>query len=219
MIFKRCLQISTNSRRIRTIEAPRPSAIPFRNPYRAILRRDYPEPLIALLAFILGIWLWDHYFGKVEGYPPGTEEISLIKIDRDLRLADAMSGDPAWLRWVAGVDRPATARVDALSALEKLSRENSMSLPGLEAYAILKATHEKLPVEETLAEFMQGQGPLDFTETAKLLDAGSGTPTAWPLASRHARARSRAAACRPAWQAPGPFPGIGRTASGRSSGP
>ena len=42
-------------------------SIPPGNPYRAILRRDYPEPLIALLAFILGIWLWDHYFGKIAG--------------------------------------------------------------------------------------------------------------------------------------------------------
>ena len=58
-----------------------------RNPYLEILRRDYPEPLIALLAFVLGIWLWDHYFGKSQGYEPGTEEVALVKIDRDLRLA------------------------------------------------------------------------------------------------------------------------------------
>ena len=77
------------------------------NPYRVILRRDYPEPLIALLAFILGIWLWDHYFGKTEGYVPGTEEIAMVKIDRDLRLADAMEEDPKWLKWLVGVDKPA----------------------------------------------------------------------------------------------------------------
>lgn len=39
------------------------------------MRRDIPEPLIALLCFVLGIWLWDHYFGKDAGYAPGTEEM------------------------------------------------------------------------------------------------------------------------------------------------
>ena len=67
-----------------------------------------------LLAFILGVWLWDHYFGKPAGYPPGTEEIALVKIDRDLRLADAMAADPAWLRWLAGVDEPQAARATAV---------------------------------------------------------------------------------------------------------
>ena len=52
----------------RVIQKSAPDSIPPGNPYRAILRRDYPEPLIALLAFILGIWLWDHYFGKEQGY-------------------------------------------------------------------------------------------------------------------------------------------------------
>ena len=139
------------------------------------MRRDYPEPLIALLAFILGVWLWDHYFGQSAGYPPGTEEVALVKIDRDLRLADAMEGDPAWLCWLAGVDAPAAARRDGMLALEKLAADGSMSLPGLEAYAILKAVRQQQPVRETLAETMQGQMISGIAESSEKLANHQGT--------------------------------------------
>jgi membrane protease YdiL (CAAX protease family) len=150
-------------------------AIPARNPYRETLRRDYPEPLIALLVFILGIWLWDHYFGTSEKYAPGTEEIALIKIDRDLRLADAMAADPPWIRWVAGVDDPLTARKHSLRALEKLILAESIGLPGLEAFAILKATTEQRPIPEMLAEIMQGQMLTTFNSGSECLADGRGT--------------------------------------------
>jgi membrane protease YdiL (CAAX protease family) len=149
--------------------------IPPRNPYRAILRREYPEPLIAMLAFILGIWLWDHYFGKAEGYAPGTEEIALVKIDRDLRLADAMVDDPGWLRWLAGVDDPESARKTALEVFQNLAKENAITLPGLEAFAIVKAEQDKLEVRGVLAEVMQGQMISDFAETSERLANHQGT--------------------------------------------
>jgi membrane protease YdiL (CAAX protease family) len=174
MNFKRCLQILPEFRNSATIKAASTSSIPTRNPYRAILRRDYPEPLIALLAFILGIWLWDHYFGKSAGYPPGTEEVALVKIDRDLRLADAMEGDPAWLRRLVGVDAPAAVRRDGLLALQKLAADGSMSLPGLEAYAILNAVHKQQPVRETLAETMQGRMISGFVEKSEKLASHQG---------------------------------------------
>ncbi len=170
-----CLQIQPEFEDFRAISLAPSSTIPQRNPYRAILRRDYPEPLIALLAFILGIWLWDHYFGKSAGYAPGTEEIALIKIDRDLRLADAMDADSTLLRWLAGVDKPAAVRNDGLTVLRKLAADGSMSLPGLEAYAILKATDEGLPLREILAETMQGQINSDFMETSLALANHGGT--------------------------------------------
>lgn len=170
-----CLQIPLESEDSRTINpAPLP-LIPARNPYRAILRRDYPEPLIALLAFILGLWLWDHYFGKSSGYAPGTEQIALIKIDRDLRLADAMEGDPDWLRWLAGVGMPHSVQSDGLTALRKLAADGSMSLSGLEAHTILKAETEGRPVRESLAETMEGQMKLDFMETSVALANHRGT--------------------------------------------
>jgi membrane protease YdiL (CAAX protease family) len=145
------------------------------NPYRAILRRDYPEPLIALLAFILGIWLWDHYFGKSEGYAPGTEEIALVKIDRDLRLADAMEEDPKWLKWLVGVDEPATTRADAIQVFRKLAAEKSISPQGLEAFAIVRAVHEGLPLQESLGEVLQGGMISEFQETSEQLAAHRGT--------------------------------------------
>ena len=145
------------------------------NPYRTILRREYPEPLIALLAFVLGIWLWDHYFGKSEGYAPGTEEIALVKIDRDLRLSDAMVNDSPWLRWLAEVDKPAVARRDAMRVLQKLSNEKSISARGIEAFAIVTAEQDGLPLAQTLSTAMQGQVISDFEETSHKLANHQGT--------------------------------------------
>jgi membrane protease YdiL (CAAX protease family) len=169
LIFRPCLQILVKYEQSRHIEKLRTSPLPARNPYRTILRRDYPEPLIALLAFILGIWLWDHYFGEPEGYPPGTEEVALVKIDRDLRLAEEMAADPPWLRWLVAVDDPETVRGNALAALGKLAADGSMSLAGLEAFAIVKAVHEGSPMQEALVETMQGRMTLDFVEASEAL--------------------------------------------------
>jgi membrane protease YdiL (CAAX protease family) len=131
--------------------------------------------LIALLAFILGIWLWDHYFGKSEGYPPGTQAVALVKIDRDLRLADAMSGDPAWLRTLAGVDSPAVVRREALEVFQKLAAENSLGPQGLEAFAIIKAEHEGLPMRATFGRLTQGLPLSDFDEISEGLATHRGT--------------------------------------------
>lgn len=148
---------------------------PLGNPYRAILRRDYPEPLIALLAFILGIWLWDHYFGKTEGYAPGTEEIALVKIDRDLRLADAMEKDPKWLKWLVAVDEPAVTRADAIEVFRKLAVEKSISPQGLEAFAIVRAVQDGRPMQESLGEVLQGGMISEFHETSEKLANHRGT--------------------------------------------
>ncbi len=152
-----------------------PMPIPTGNPYRAILRRDFPEPFIALLAFVLGIWLWDHYFGQNGGYPPGTEEVALVKIDRDLRLADAMEEDPAWLKWVVGVNDSATTRRNAMEVFKKLAIDKSLSLRGLEAYAVVKAAEERLPIQETLANHLQGQMVSEFEGSAMDLANHQGT--------------------------------------------
>jgi len=57
--------------------------------------------LIALLCVILGIWMWGSYFGESAGYAPSTEEITLNRLDRNLRLAEGMAEDPLLLRWLA----------------------------------------------------------------------------------------------------------------------
>ena len=128
-----------------------------------------------MLAFILGIWLWDHYFAKTEGYAPGTEEVALVKIDRDLRLADTMAGDPAWLRWLAAVDEPMVARRNALEVFQKLAFEKSISPQGLEAFAIVKAEQEGLPMSQTLGETLRGTMFSDFEETSNNLADHRGT--------------------------------------------
>jgi hypothetical protein len=38
------------------------------NPYRAILRRDYPWLLNALMILVLGIWMYKHYFTEPIGW-------------------------------------------------------------------------------------------------------------------------------------------------------
>lgn len=128
-----------------------------------------------MLAFILGIWLWDHYTGKDEGYAPGTEEIALVKIDRDLRLAEAMEEDPPWLKWLAGVDDPVVARRAALDVFGKLAKDKSISPQGLEAFAIVKAQQEGVPMRDTLGQVLQGQMISDFQETSRILANHRGT--------------------------------------------
>jgi len=145
------------------------------NPYRATLRRDYPEPLIALLIFILGVWLWDHYFGKPAGYEPGTEAVALLKIDRDLRLADAMEQDPGWLRSLAAVETPVKARGRALEVFQELAKEKAITLRGLEAFAVVRAVQEKLPVSATLGEMLKGQMISNFEEVSLQLENHGGT--------------------------------------------
>lgn len=146
-----------------------------KNPYRAILRREFPEPLIALMAFILGIWLWDHYFGKNIGYAPNTEQIALLKIDRDLRLADAMVDDPNYLRWLAGARLPSDAQKQALDVFKKLGAEQTISRRGMEAYALIKAVHDQIPIRDVLTEVLQGQAVTDFAQASEALATHHGT--------------------------------------------
>lgn len=104
-----------------------------------MLGRRFPEPFIALLAFILGIWMWDRYFLVGAEYAPGTESLALRKIDRDLRLADAMERDPAWLRWVAGAGRPEEVQKEALEVLGKLEAAEALGPEGIEAHPVILA--------------------------------------------------------------------------------
>lgn len=139
------------------------------------MRRDYPEPFIALLAFILGIWLWDHYFGENQGYRPETEQIALVKIDRDLRLADAMRDDSSWLRWLAGVEKPTAARQSALSVFQQLGQADALTPQGLEAFGIVKSVQDNLPMREVLNQVLQGEMISDLDATARNLADHGGT--------------------------------------------
>ncbi|WP_411827147.1 lysostaphin resistance A-like protein [Luteolibacter sp. AS25] len=116
------------------------------------MRREIPEPFIALLCFILGIWIWDNYFGETAGYAPGTEQIALIKIDRDLQLAEAMKRDPGLLRWLAHAQTLDQALDQGIQSLETLIAAQSLSPTGYHAYVTLLATREGAPPEYYLRQ-------------------------------------------------------------------
>lgn len=139
------------------------------NPYRQILARRFPEPFIALLAFVLGVWIWDHYFGPKAGYEPGSDEIALVKFDRDVRLAEAMSGDPPWLRQLVGVQPPEEVKRKGIEALQLLARDNSLGADGVEALVIAIAERDRLPMLETLRQTAAGLRGADFPQPYEAL--------------------------------------------------
>jgi len=143
--------------------------VPPVNPYRQILARKFPEPFIALLAFVLGVWLWDHYFGKDAGYPPGTDEVAMVKLDRDFRLAEAMSGDPAWLRWMAGAEAPEDVKQVGLRNFGALQMENALGERASEALVVVVAEVRQLPVLDTLRQVSGGEDLLDLPKSYEVM--------------------------------------------------
>lgn len=139
--------------------------VPSSNAYRQILARKFPDPFLALLAFILGVWLWDHYFGKSAGYPPGTDEVAIVKFDRDFRLAEAMSGDPGWLRWLAGADSPESVRRNGALALKMLHEEKALGERSSEAMVVAIAEERQLPLLDTLRQVSGGEDGLDLPKS------------------------------------------------------
>jgi membrane protease YdiL (CAAX protease family) len=122
------------------------------NPYRLLLKRRLPWIVPGLMALVLGFWLSSQYFTESHGYPPGTEEMALLKIDRDLRLAEAMADDPAWLRWLANAGEPGAIRAEGAETLRGLwqtqaearqrgegdRRDPPLSVRGIEALEALR---------------------------------------------------------------------------------
>ncbi|MFK7851389.1 MAG: lysostaphin resistance A-like protein [Akkermansiaceae bacterium] len=109
--------------------------------------------MIALFCFILGIWIWDNYFGEKIGYAPGTQEAALIKMDRDLKLAEAMADDPPLLRWLAHAQTLSDAIDHSMLSLETLAESQSLGPAGFEAYAALFATKTNRNPEAFLQSF------------------------------------------------------------------
>ncbi|OYV05798.1 MAG: hypothetical protein CFE26_09695 [Verrucomicrobiales bacterium VVV1] len=153
--------------------------VPSTNAYRQILARKFPEPFIALLAFVLGVWLWDHYFGKNEGYPPGTDQIAMVKLDRDFRLAESMAGDPAWLRNAVGVETPQAVRLTGIVSLKMLHEEKSLGDRASEAMVVAIAEDRGLPLLDTLRQVSGGEDGLDlpipYEVLVERLATGQGT--------------------------------------------
>ena len=112
------------------------------NPYRQILRRHVPEPVLALLIFVMGVWLWDNHFGAPQGYEDGTCQIALIKIDRDLRLAEGMEKVPPLLRSALLVESMPKTMDSSIRSLAQLAKESAMDQEGAYALAMLQAVRK-----------------------------------------------------------------------------
>lgn len=82
---------------------PIQSTNPSPNPYRQLVQRRFSEPLLVLLIFVFGVWMWDNHLGKPAGPPPNAWELAMRKADRDLRIADATSNLPFWIRPALGI--------------------------------------------------------------------------------------------------------------------
>jgi membrane protease YdiL (CAAX protease family) len=153
--------------------------VPSINAYRQILARKFPEPFIALLAFVLGVWLWDHYFGKNEGYAPGTDQIAMVKLDRDFRLAESMSGDSEWLRFAVGAETPEAVRLNGIVCLQMLHEEKSLGDRASEAMVVAIAEERGLPLLDTLRQVSGGEDGLDlpiaYDVLVERLTSGQGT--------------------------------------------
>ena len=118
-----------------------------KNPYRQILRRRIPEPVLALLLFLMGVWLWDNHFGEEMGYEQDACQMALVKIDRDLRLAESGRDFPPWLRTAAGIGGLEETIQISVQSLAILGTENALDVEGAYALAILDALrHGNNPV-------------------------------------------------------------------------
>lgn len=82
--------------------------------------------MLALLLFLFGVWLWDHYFGKQAGYVSGTGDMALVRIDRDLRLAEQMSAASPTLRRFLDISTPAAVLADATKTLPELDHAGAL---------------------------------------------------------------------------------------------
>ncbi|MCH7228609.1 lysostaphin resistance A-like protein [Haloferula sp. A504] len=82
---------------------------PADNPYRKLSRRRFSEPLLLLLLFLFGVWLWDNHLGSprvphLAGDPVQTWELTMRKADRDLRLAEGTRHLPPFVQSLLGID-------------------------------------------------------------------------------------------------------------------
>lgn len=129
-----------------------------------------PEPLLALLIFVMGVWLWNNHFGGAIAYDRGDGRVALLKIDRDLRLAEATGHlPPLLLRALAVEDREAVLR-RGVGSLDALAVEGALDEDGLYAMLILDAIHRgRNPAEGAFAGL---PGPPDTEALIRRIAAG-----------------------------------------------
>ena len=143
------------------------------NPYRQILRRHVPEPLLALLLFVMGVWLWNNHFGASIAYNREDGRMALLKIDRDLRLADATGELPPLLRRVLAIDDREVVLRNAIDALDALAVEGALDGDGIYAMMILDAIQRgRNPAEAVFAGL---PGPPDAGDLIRKTATGADT--------------------------------------------
>lgn len=148
--------------------APKPPV----NPYRQILRRHVPEPLLALLAFVMGVWLWNNHFGPSIAYDQDTCRMALLKIDRDLRLAEATDHLPPLLRSALAIQDRQAALKTAVDALDILGGEKALDDEGKYALAILEALRQGLDPAQGIYLDLGLPGPPDVKAVIRRIANG-----------------------------------------------
>lgn len=111
---------------------------PIHNPYRKLVRRRFPEPVILLLLFIVGVWLWQNHFARpIASDDPLQQatslDLALRKADRDLRLADASRHLPEWVRQALEIKPLGTVIDQSVESLTELARSQHQHGPTLDA--------------------------------------------------------------------------------------
>lgn len=115
------------------------ASIPGPNPYRQILRRSVPEPVLALLIFIMGVWLWDNHFGPAASYDLETCRMTVLKTDRNLRLASGATGLQPWICRGIGIQPVDETLRLAIADLNLLEKNHALDEEAAYAFAVLSS--------------------------------------------------------------------------------
>ena len=163
---------------------PIQSSADISNPYRALVRRRFSEPLLVLLFFTFGLWLWDNHLGAPRTYAPDALQLALRKVDRDLRLADACQDLPGAFRPLLGIDPLPFTMTRSIEALETLRLDRSF--PAAEraeaAFAVGVLTAAQADANPATGPFRQLGLPGPPAPTAILNRIGRGDESWWDLA-------------------------------------
>lgn len=99
-----------------------------------------------MLVALISYRFYDHYADESPDYAYYEESIALVKLDRDLRLADAMANDPPWLRRFTGVAEPAVAKARAVEVLKELARGQRITVEGFKALVTIRSREQAMKV-------------------------------------------------------------------------
>ncbi len=173
--------------------------------------------MLALFIFLMGVWLWDNHLGPTAGYEHDTCRMALLKLDRDLRLAESARHLPPAARKLLAIETVPETVDDGVARLGALAREGALDEDGAYALVVLHSVARGLnPIEGPFSsvglpgppdprdavrrfiesedhwwdrEYLRGAGSVENTETPARLLAGMDDP-------RNVRLLGRAVATR-----------------------